>query len=53
MESSTKLDTSIQLNHGEQVEQSLESQESVVQVPQEVDKVPSVTSAERVECSLP
>jgi hypothetical protein len=53
MESSGKLVTSTQLSHGEQVEPWLESQESVDLVPPEVVKVPSVTSAEREECSLP
>lgn len=51
MESITKLDINTQPNPGEQVELWLESQESVVLVLAEADKVLSVTCVERVECS--
>ena len=50
MECLLKLDINIQLNHGELVELWQESQESVEVVLPDLDRVPSVTCAEKVEC---
>jgi len=53
MESMLRQDINTLQNHGEQEEQSLESQESLDQEPAEVDRELLVTSAEREECLPP
>ena len=53
MEFISRLDISTQPNLGEQEEQWLESPEFQDPEQAEVDREPSVTSAEREECSLP
>jgi len=53
MESFTKPAINTQLNPGELEELWLEFQEFQDLVPQEVDREPSETCAEKVECSLP